>query len=52
MCLTYDTFTMQNAVHSLMSQTQLNRYAVISKVIDRHMTIAKTAVSLGLASAK
>jgi hypothetical protein len=31
-----------------MSQTQLNRFTVISKVIDRHMTIAEAAVSLGI----
>ena len=31
-----------------MSQTQLNRFAVISKVIDAHMTIAQAAVSLGI----
>lgn len=31
-----------------MSQTQLNRFAVISKVIDGHMTIAEAAVSLGI----
>ncbi|MBU2699304.1 hypothetical protein Ga0466249_000383 [Sporomusaceae bacterium BoRhaA] len=31
-----------------MSQTQLNRFAVISKVIDRHLTVAEAAVSLGI----
>jgi hypothetical protein len=31
-----------------MSQTQLNRFAVISKVIDGHMTITEAAVSLGI----
>ncbi|SPF43915.1 Integrase catalytic region [Candidatus Desulfosporosinus infrequens] len=31
-----------------MSQTQLNRFTVISKVIDGHMTIAEAAVSLGI----
>ncbi len=31
-----------------MSQKQLNRFAVLSKVIDGHMTIAEAAVSLGI----
>lgn len=31
-----------------MSQTQLNRYTVLSKVIDGHMTIAEAAISLGI----
>ena len=31
-----------------MSQKQLNRFAIISKVIDGHMTIAEAAVSLGI----
>ena len=31
-----------------MSQKQLNRFAVISKVIDGHMTIAEASVSLGI----
>jgi transposase len=39
---------MNNEVHFLMSQTQLNRFAVISKVIDGHTTIAEAAVSLGI----
>jgi transposase len=39
---------MNNEVHFLMSQTQLNRFAVISKAIDGHMTIAESAASLGI----
>jgi transposase len=39
---------MNNEVHFLMSQTKLNRFAVISKVIDGHMTIAEAATSLGI----
>ncbi len=35
-------------VRYLMSQKQLNRFAVISKLIDGHLTIAEAAVSLGL----
>ncbi len=31
-----------------MSQKQLNRFAVLSRVIDGHMTIAEAAVSLGI----
>lgn len=31
-----------------MSQKQLNKFAVISKIIDGHMTIAEAAVSLGI----
>jgi hypothetical protein len=31
-----------------MSQKQLNRFAIISKVSDGHMTIAEAAVSLGI----
>lgn len=31
-----------------MSQTKLNRFTVISKVIDGHMTITEAAVSLGI----
>jgi transposase len=31
-----------------MSQTQLNRFTVLSKVIDGHMTIAEAAISLGV----
>ncbi len=33
-----------------MSQKQLNRFAVISKLIDGHLTIAEAAVSLGLSA--
>jgi len=39
---------MNNEVRYLMSQKQLNRFAVISKVIDGHLTIAEAAVSLGM----
>jgi hypothetical protein len=39
---------MNNAVRFLMSQKQLNKFAIISKVIDGHMTIAEAAVSLGI----
>lgn len=39
---------MNNEVRYLMSQKQLNRFAVISKLIDGHLTIAEAAVSLGL----
>lgn len=31
-----------------MSQIQLNSFAVLSKVIDGHMSIAQAAVSLGI----
>lgn len=31
-----------------MPQTQLNRFTIISKVIDGHMTITEAAVSLGI----
>jgi hypothetical protein len=36
---------MNNEVRFLMSQKQLNRFAIISKVIDGHMTIAEAAVN-------
>lgn len=39
---------MNNEVHYLLSQTQLNRFSVISKVIDGHLTIAEAASSLGI----
>jgi transposase len=39
---------MNNEVRYLMSQEQLNRFSVISKVIDGHMTIADAANSLGI----
>jgi hypothetical protein len=39
---------MNNEVRFLMSQKQLNRFAVISKIIDGHLTIAEAAVSLGI----
>jgi transposase len=39
---------MNNEVRYLMSQKQLNRFSVISKVIDGHMTIADAANSLGI----
>jgi len=38
---------MNNEVRYLMSEKQLNRFSVISKTIDGHMTIAEAAVSLG-----
>ena len=39
---------MSNEVRYLMSEKQLNRFSVISKTIDGHMTIAEAAVSLGI----
>ena len=39
---------MNNEVRYLMSEKQLNRFSVISKTIDGHMTIAEAAVSLGI----
>lgn len=39
---------MKNEVRYLMSQKQLNRFAVISKVIAGHLTNAEAAVSLGI----
>jgi transposase len=39
---------MNNEVQYLMSQTQLNRFTTISKLIDGHVTIAEAAVSLGI----
>jgi hypothetical protein len=39
---------MNNEVQYLMSQKQLNRFAVISKLIDGHLTIAEAAISLGI----
>ena len=39
---------MNNEVRYLMSQKQLNRFSVISKTIDGHMTIAEAAISLGI----
>lgn len=39
---------MNNEVRYLMSEKQLNRFSVISKIIGGHMTIAEAAVSLGI----
>lgn len=39
---------MNKEVHFLMSQKQLNRFAVISKVIDGHLTNAEASASLGI----
>lgn len=39
---------MNNEVRYLLSETQLNRLSVISKVIDGHLTIAEAASSLGI----
>lgn len=39
---------MNNEVQYLMSQKQLNRFAVITKLIDGHITVAQAATSLGL----
>jgi transposase len=39
---------MNNEVHYLMSQKQLNRFAVIEKVIDGYLTNVEAAVSLGI----
>ena len=39
---------MNNEVRYLLSDKQLNRFQVISKVIDGHITIAEGAVSLGI----
>jgi transposase len=39
---------MNNEVRYLMSQKQLNRFTVISKIIDGHITIAEAALSLGI----
>lgn len=39
---------MKNEVHYLMSQKQLNRYKIISSVIDGNLTIGDAAKSLGL----
>jgi len=39
---------MNNEVRYLMSEKQLNRFTVISKLIDGHLTIAEAAISLGI----
>jgi transposase len=39
---------MKNEVHYLMSQSQLNRFSVISKVIEGNMTVALAAEALGI----
>ena len=39
---------MNNEVRYLMSEKQLNRFSVISKIIDGHVTIVEAAVSLGI----
>jgi transposase len=39
---------MDNEVYYLMSQKQLNRYLVITKLIDGHITVKETSKSLGL----
>lgn len=39
---------MNNEVRYLLSESQLNRFSVISKVIDGHLTIADASVSLGI----
>lgn len=39
---------MKNEVHYLMSQKQLNRYVIISKLIEGNLTTSQAAESLGL----
>src|SRR5690554_3453753 len=39
---------MDNEVYYLMSQKQLNRYLVITKLIDGHITVKEAAECLGL----
>ncbi|MBP2661168.1 MAG: Integrase core protein [Firmicutes bacterium] len=41
---------MKKEVHYLMSQTQLNRFSVISKVIEGNITVALAAETLGLST--
>ena len=39
---------MNNEVHYLLSQKQLNRYALLQRLIDGDLTLAQAAASLGL----
>ena len=41
---------MNKEVHYPMSQKQLNRYVIISKLTDKQLTVKEAAISLGLST--